>query len=162
MGLAVLAFLSGATNSFFASHASQSFGFDVRTAYIETSAAVSCGTFTKFPTAGLITRLTSDVTMVQTCIVYEFAHYVTRLHYSLLGVVLLSVYHRCVSCYFFGYWSSVPDFFLYFMVKKGVSYFALVQVRLDRVNRVLQENLQAVRLVKLICEANMSHRDSKK
>jgi ATP-binding cassette subfamily B protein len=39
-------------------------------------------------------------------------------------------------------------FFLYYMVKKGVSYFALVQVRLDRVNRVLQENLQAVRLVK--------------
>ncbi len=34
------------------------------------------------------------------------------------------------------------------MVTKGVSYFGLVQKRIDRLNRVLQENLQAIRLVK--------------
>ena len=38
--------------------------------------------------------------------------------------------------------------FLYFMAKKGVSYFSRIQKRLDGVNRVIQENLQAVRLVK--------------
>ena len=39
-------------------------------------------------------------------------------------------------------------FFLYFMGRKGVSYFSRIQKRLDGVNRVIQENLQAVRLVK--------------
>lgn len=34
------------------------------------------------------------------------------------------------------------------MVKRGVAYFSKVQGRLDRVNRVLQESLQAMRLVK--------------
>ncbi len=34
------------------------------------------------------------------------------------------------------------------MVAKGVSYFGRVQKRVDRLNRVLQENLQAIRLVK--------------
>ena len=38
--------------------------------------------------------------------------------------------------------------FLILMVKKGVTYFSVVQFRLDRVNRVLQESLQAIRLVK--------------
>ena len=65
MLMAILAFLSGATNSFFASHASQSFGFDVRTALFKQVQQFTVATFTKFPTAGLITRLTSDVTMVQ-------------------------------------------------------------------------------------------------
>ena len=37
---------------------------------------------------------------------------------------------------------------LYVMVKKGVSYFGFVQKRLDRVNRIVQENFQAVRLTK--------------
>ena len=39
-------------------------------------------------------------------------------------------------------------FFLYFMGRKGVNYFSRIQKRLDGVNRVIQENLQAVRLVK--------------
>ena len=34
------------------------------------------------------------------------------------------------------------------MGKKGVGYFSRIQKRLDGVNRVIQENLQAVRLVK--------------
>jgi len=38
--------------------------------------------------------------------------------------------------------------FLYMMVKTGVSYFSFVQQRLDRLNRMTQENLQAVRLIK--------------
>ncbi|MBO1914065.1 hypothetical protein J4G37_55775, partial [Microvirga sp. 3-52] len=38
--------------------------------------------------------------------------------------------------------------FLYFMGRTGVKYFTRIQKRLDGVNRVIQENLQAVRLVK--------------
>ncbi len=39
-------------------------------------------------------------------------------------------------------------FFLYFMGRTGVKYFSRIQKKLDGVNRVIQENLQAVRLVK--------------
>ncbi|MFP3326348.1 ABC transporter transmembrane domain-containing protein, partial [Planococcus sp. SIMBA_160] len=37
---------------------------------------------------------------------------------------------------------------LYVMVRKGVVYFSFAQERLDKVNRTVQENLQAVRLIK--------------
>lgn len=42
----------------------------------------------------------------------------------------------------------VLSVFLYVMVKKGVSHFSFVQQRLDQLNRMVQENLQAVRLIK--------------
>src|SRR5690606_29658887 len=38
--------------------------------------------------------------------------------------------------------------FLYVMARKGVRYFSQIQKRLDGVNRIIQENLQAVRLIK--------------
>ncbi|MGB2993119.1 MAG: ABC transporter ATP-binding protein [Paenisporosarcina sp.] len=147
MLMAILAFLSGATNSFFASHASQSFGFDVRTALFKQVQQFTVATFTKFPTAGLITRLTSDVTMVQN-VLFMSLRIMLRAPLLVIGSVIMAFIVNAYLAMFLVIGAPFLIFFLYFMVKKGVSYFALVQVRLDRVNRVLQENLQAVRLVK--------------
>lgn len=147
MLMALIAFVSGATNSFFASHASQSFGFDVRSALFKQVQQFTVATFTKFPTAGLITRLTSDVTMVQN-VLFMSLRIMLRAPLLVLGSVIMAFIVNAYLAMFLVIGAPFLIFFLYFMVKKGVSYFALVQVRLDRVNRVLQENLQAVRLVK--------------
>ncbi|WP_019414749.1 ABC transporter ATP-binding protein [Paenisporosarcina sp. TG20] len=147
MLMALVAFVSGATNSFFASHASQSFGFDVRSALFKQVQQFTVATFTKFPTAGLITRLTSDVTMVQN-VLFMSLRIMLRAPLLVLGSVIMAFIVNAYLAMFLVIGAPFLIFFLYFMVKKGVSYFALVQVRLDRVNRVLQENLQAVRLVK--------------
>jgi len=147
MALAVLAFLSGATNSFFASHAAQSFGFDVRSALFKQVQQFTVETFTRFPTAGLITRLTSDVTMVQN-VLFMSLRIMLRAPLVVIGSVIAAFMINAYLAMFLVIGAPFLIVFLYIMVKKGVSYFALVQVRLDRVNRVLQENLQAVRLVK--------------
>ncbi len=147
MLMAIIAFLSGATNSFFASHASQSFGFDVRTALFKQVQQFTVATFTKFPTAGLITRLTSDVTMVQN-VLFMSLRIMLRAPLLVIGSIIMAFIVNAYLAMFLVIGAPFLIFFLYYMVKKGVSYFALVQVRLDRVNRVLQENLQAVRLVK--------------
>ncbi|MCZ8538046.1 ABC transporter ATP-binding protein/permease [Paenisporosarcina quisquiliarum] len=147
MLMAFVAFLSGATNSFFASHASQSFAFDVRSALFKQVQQFTVATFTKFPTAGLITRLTSDVTMVQN-VLFMSLRIMLRAPLLVLGSVIMAFIVNAYLAMFLVIGAPFLIIFLYIMVKKGVSYFALVQVRLDRVNRVLQENLQAVRLVK--------------
>jgi ATP-binding cassette subfamily B multidrug efflux pump len=147
MLMAILAFFSGATNSFFASHASQSFAFDVRSALFKQVQQFTVATFTRFPTAGLITRLTSDVTMVQN-VLFMSLRIMLRAPLVVIGSVIMAFIVNAYLAMFLVIGAPFLIFFLYFMVKKGVSYFALVQVRLDRVNRVLQENLQAVRLVK--------------
>ncbi|WP_075618480.1 ABC transporter ATP-binding protein [Paenisporosarcina indica] len=147
MLMAVFAFLSGATNSFFASHASQSFGFDVRSALFKQVQQFSVATLTKFPTAGLITRLTSDVTMVQN-VLFMSLRIMLRAPLLVIGSIIAAFIINAYLAMFLVIGAPFLLVFLYIMVKKGVNYFALVQVRLDRVNRVLQENLQAVRLVK--------------
>ena len=147
MLMAILAFLSGATNSYFASHASQSFAFDLRSALFKQVQQFTVATFTRFPTAGLITRLTSDVTMVQN-VLFMSLRIMLRAPLLVLGSVIAAFIINAYLAMFLVIGAPFLIIFLYIMVKKGVSYFALVQVRLDRVNRVLQENLQAVRLVK--------------
>ena len=65
MALAFIAFFSGVINSYFAAHAAQSFAFDLRKALFQQVQKFSMATFLRFPTAALITRLTSDVTLAQ-------------------------------------------------------------------------------------------------
>ena len=72
MALAFVALISGVVNSYFAAHAAQSFGFDLRQALFRQIQAFSMATFLRFPTSGLITRLTSDVTMTQNILFMGF------------------------------------------------------------------------------------------
>src|SRR5690606_32318651 len=65
MLLAFSAFFSGVINTFFSSHAAQSFGFDLRQALFRQVQSYSLSAFLRFQTSSIITRLTSDVTLVQ-------------------------------------------------------------------------------------------------
>ncbi|MET1014320.1 MAG: ABC transporter ATP-binding protein [Paenisporosarcina sp.] len=147
MGMAILAFLSGATNSYFASHAAQSFAFDLRSALFKQVQHFTMATFTRFPSSGLITRLTSDVTMVQN-VLFMSLRIMLRAPLLVLGSLIMAFIVEAYLAMFLVLAVPFLIIFLYIMVKKGVTYFARVQVSLDRVNRVLQENLQAVRLIK--------------
>lgn len=147
MGMAFLAFLSGATNSYFASHAAQSFAFDLRSALFKQVQQFTMATFTRFPSSGLITRLTSDVTMVQN-VLFMSLRIMLRAPLLVLGSLIMAFIVNAYLAMFLVVAVPFLIIFLYIMVRKGVTYFARVQVSLDRVNRVLQENLQAVRLIK--------------
>jgi len=147
MLMAFLALLSGIINSYFASHAAQSFAFDLRSALFKQVQQFTMSTFTRFPTAGLITRLTSDVTMAQN-VLFMSLRIMLRAPLLVIGSIIMAFVVDAYLAMFLVIALPFLIIFLYIMVKKGVTYFAVVQVRLDRVNRVLQENLQAVRLIK--------------
>lgn len=147
MLMAFLALLSGIINSYFASHAAQSFAFDLRSALFKQVQQFTMSTFTRFPTAGLITRLTSDVTMAQN-VFFMSLRIMLRAPLLVIGSLIMAFIVDAYLAMFLIIAVPFLIIFLYIMVKKGVTYFAVVQVRLDRVNRVLQENLQAVRLIK--------------
>lgn len=147
MALAFVALVSGVVNSYFAAHVAQSFGFDVRQALFRRIQAFSMATFLRFPTSGLITRLTSDVTMVQN-VLFMGLRIMMRAPLLVIGsLVMAFVVHAKLALYLV---VGVPFLllFLWYMTRRGVRNFAQVQQRVDRVNRVIQENLQAVRLIK--------------
>lgn len=147
LGLSAIAFLSGITNSYFASHVSQSFSFDLRKAVYGRIQSFSLATFNKFPASGLITRLTSDVTMVQT-VLFMGLRIMLRAPLLVIGSIAMAFVVNAELAVYLVIVFPVLLIFLYVMVKQGVKYFSFVQQRLDRLNRMVQENLQAVRLIK--------------
>ena len=147
MALAFVALFSGVTNSYFAAHVAQSFSFDLRQALFRQVQAFSMATFLRFPTSGLITRLTSDVMMVQN-ILFMGLRIMMRAPLLVIGSLIMAFFVNVKLAFWLVIGAPLLFFFLFFMTRKGVQYFARVQKRLDRVNRVIQENLQAVRLIK--------------
>ena len=147
LALSFVAFFSGVINSYFAAHAAQSFAFDLRKALFRQVQAFSMATFLRFPTAGLITRLTSDVTMVQN-VLFMALRIMLRAPLTVIGSIIMAFVVNPKLALYLVIGAPFLLFFLYYMGRKGVNYFSRIQKRLDGVNRVIQENLQAVRLVK--------------
>ncbi|WP_431028860.1 ABC transporter ATP-binding protein [Lysinibacillus sp. LZ02] len=146
-GLAGVALVSGITNSYFSAHTAQSFSYDLRNALFRKIQSFTMATYLKFPTSSLITRLTSDITQVQS-VLFMSLRIMLRAPLSVIGGITMAFFVNAKMAMFLLIGAPFLLIFLVVMVKKGVTYFSVVQFRLDRVNRVLQESLQGIRLVK--------------
>ena len=147
MGLSLVAFISGVVNSYFASHVSHSFSFDVRREVYQRVQSFSLAMFNKFPASGLITRMTSDVQLIQQ-VLYMSLRIMLRAPLLVIGSMVMAFVVNAQLAIYLIIVFPILLAFLYVMVRKGVVYFSFVQQRLDKVNRMVQENLQAVRLIK--------------
>ena len=147
LGLSLFGLLCGILNSYFSAHAAQSFSFELRNALFEKIQQFTIATYTKFPASSLITRLTGDVTQVQNVFFMSLRIMLRAPLYVVGSMILMFVVNAKLAMYFFIV-TPIAVIFLYVVVKKGSRYFGRVQGRVDRLNRVLQESLQAIRLVK--------------
>ncbi|PIC83506.1 ABC transporter ATP-binding protein [Sporosarcina sp. P1] len=147
MGLAFVALFSGVVNSYFAAHAAQSFGYDLRQALFQRVQTFSLAAFLRFPTSSLITRLTSDVTLAQNAL-FMGLRIMARAPLMVLGSLIMAFVVSPKLAVFLLIGAPFLAAFLIVMARKGVRLFGLVQRRLDGVNHLVQENLQAVRLIK--------------
>lgn len=147
LALAFTALFSGVVNSYFASHAAQGFAYDLRQALFKRVQTYSLTAFLRFPTSSLITRLTSDVTLAQNGL-FMALRIMARAPLMVLGSLIMAFVVNPKLALFLLAGAPFLAIFLIVMASKGVRMFAVVQRRLDSVNRLVQENLQAVRLVK--------------
>lgn len=147
MLLALLAFLAGICNSFFAGYAAQNFAYDLRNALFKKVQSFTMTTFLRFPSAGLITRLTNDVSQVQQ-VFFMSLRIMLRAPLVVLGSLIMAFYVDASLAIYLGIGIPILAVFMFMMVKKSIGHFAAVQRKVDHVNRMIQENLQAMRLVK--------------
>ncbi|MFJ8263213.1 ABC transporter ATP-binding protein [Rummeliibacillus sp. NPDC094406] len=147
LALAFLAFIAGILNSFFSGYAAQNFAFDLRNALFRKVQSFTMTTFLRFPSSGLITRMTNDVTQVQQ-VFFMSLRIMLRAPLVVVGSLIMAFYVDASLAMYLFLGVPILALFMYLMVKKSISQFAAVQRRVDRVNRVIQENLQAMRLVK--------------
>lgn len=151
--LALFSLLSGVINSFFSAHVAHSFGFDLRKALYSKIQSFTMATYLSYPSSGLITRLTSDVTQTMN-MVFMMLRIAMKAPLMAIGSIIMAFVINaklalilCISFPFL-------VIFLVWMISIGIKLFAQVQNRLDGVNRQLQEGLQAVRLIKAYMRGN--------
>ncbi|WP_410514717.1 ABC transporter ATP-binding protein [Paenibacillus sp. BR2-3] len=151
---AVVAFVAGILSSFFASHASQSFAFDLRDKLYDRVQSFSYEVFNRFAASSLITRLTGDVSQLQDTI-FMSLRFMTRVPLVVMGSVIMAVVVHVKLGLLLAVTVPVLAVFLYWMMKKASALFRNVQSRLDGVNGVIQENLTGIRLIRVF--VRMTH-----
>ncbi|WP_221567444.1 ABC transporter ATP-binding protein [Alkalihalobacillus sp. TS-13] len=147
LGLSLIAFAAGITNSFFAAHASQGVGHDLRRDLFHKVQGFTSNHFQKFSTPGLVTRMTNDVTQVQG-LLFMLMRIALRAPLFIIGGIIMAFFvHPGLAIHLL---ISVPILllFLFWILTKGVVLFRKVQEKLDRANTVIRENLSGIRLIK--------------
>jgi len=148
VGSAVIAFAAGIASSFFASHASLGFGYDLREKLYDKMQTFSYAVFNRFATSSLITRLTGDVTQVQDTI-FMSLRFMTRVPLVVIGSMIMAIVVSPRLGLLLVVMVPVLLVVVIWMIKKAALLFRNVQRRLDAVNGVIQENLTGIRLIRV-------------
>jgi ATP-binding cassette subfamily B protein len=147
IGVALIGLLGGMGCSAFSAMAAFNAGADIRNDLFEKVQSLSFGNIDRLETGNLITRLTNDVVQVQQ-IFMMCMRIMARAPFQIIGsfimafiispklsMILVIVVPIIVVC-------------LVIVIKKGYPLFIIVQEKLDKVNKVMQENLAGIRVVK--------------
>lgn len=148
LGSAVLAFAAGISSSFFASHASQGFGYDLRDRLYEKVQRLSYPVFGKFAASSLITRLTGDITQLQE-MVFMSLRFATRVPLVVLGSMIMALVVHARLGLFLTVLVPLVLGFVIWMIRRTSVLFRIVQKRMDALNGVIQENMTGMRLIRV-------------
>ena len=139
--------LAGSSCSVFASLASQNFACDLRKDVFRAAMGFSFQQTDKFTTGSIITRLTNDITQMQHFVEQCLRMFVRSGMMFLGGIIMMLSLN---SKFGFMLLAALPVQLLLmgWILKKANPLYAKVQERLDRLNHVMQENVNGARMVK--------------
>lgn len=146
-GASVIAFLAGIFNTYFTSHLTNMFGYDLRLAIFTRVQHFTLATLSKFSTSSLITRMTQDVLQSE-MLLFMSLRILLRAPLLVIGSLVMSFIVNPTLGLYLSMLTPVLVIFLFFTARKGAQVFLRVQHHLDRINRFIQQNLEAVRLIK--------------
>lgn len=147
LGLSLLAFTAGVTNSFFAADLSQGVGYDLRKDLFSKVQKFSARHFQNVTTPSLVTRITNDVIQIQN-LLFMFVRIGLRAPlFIIFALIMAFTIDVKLALLLLG---SVPVFllFLFFLLTKGIKWFKKVQHKLDGLNTIIRENIAGIRLIK--------------
>jgi ATP-binding cassette subfamily B multidrug efflux pump len=147
IGAAVLSALFTIANTLLAVRVSMNTGADLRSAIVHKVQAFSFGNLDRVQTGQLLVRATSDVNMVQ-MVVLMGLRIMTRAPLWMVGsMFLLVTTSPQLSLLMLGLLPIIAGL-IWFFATKARPVFMSVQRKLDRLNQVMQESLEGVRVVK--------------
>lgn len=147
LGLSFLALGAGILNSFYAAHASQSFGYDVRKNIFQKVQSFSYSQFFVFDHGSIMTRLTNDIQQLQMTI-FMLMRIMLRAPILVIGGMLMAFLVQPKLALWLAVVVPVLFVFLLYVMNKGSRMFKNVQKKLDNVNNVMDENLSGMKLIR--------------
>lgn len=151
-GLLMIAFLAvgglcGILSAACASACANNFGNDLRKELFSKITNLSFEQTDKFTTGSLITRITNDITMVQDFVSMAIRMFIRSLTMFIGGMIFMFTVSKV-----FGYvvLVALPIEIITVVViyRKVIPMFRIVQGKIDKVNSVVQENVNGARVVK--------------
>ncbi|WP_424475041.1 ABC transporter ATP-binding protein [Oceanobacillus kimchii] len=147
IGLALLSLVSGIINSFISSHVSFAYGYDIRQKLFEKIQDFSFANLNQYPTSALVTRFTNDIRQIQNTI-FMALRIMAKAPLTVIGGVIMAFIVNAQLAAIFLVTVPLLVIFLLFVLKITSKLFTKVQGNVDNVNRVMQENLAGMRLIK--------------
>ncbi|KQY91140.1 multidrug ABC transporter ATP-binding protein [Paenibacillus sp. Root52] len=151
---ALIGWVGGAGCTLFSSKAAVGYGTDLRQELFDHIQTFSFRNLDTFREGSLITRLTSDITQMQTFVQMLLRMFI-RSPMLIIGSVIMAFTISVKLALILILTMPVLFILLYVLIRASYPLFASVQDKLDKVNAVLQENLAGIRVVKAFARANL-------
>lgn len=133
--------------SFLSAKVSAGFGRNTRKQVFTHVENFSLQEFDKIGTASLITRTTNDITQVQNVLVMMLRMMIWAPFMAIGGIFMAVNQDAELSWVFVGV-IPVIALLIFGIMKKGVPFFKAMQVKLDRLNQVVREQLMGIRVIR--------------
>lgn len=157
LGTTIFAFAIGILSSFYSAHVSQNFGFDLRQSLYECIQRMSYNTFSKFQEASLLTRISNDVNQVQNAVFMGMRIMLRAPLLVITSLIMALALNAKLAIYLLIAFPILAIFLGWLMVRNN-KLFHIVQQKLDQVNKVMQQSLMSVRLIRVF--GRMSHENN--
>ncbi len=158
---ALLSCLCGVMAGRLSAKASTGFAYNLRTAMFENVQTFSFKNIDKYSTAGLITRLTTDVMHIQNSFQMVLMM-CTRAPSTLLIALFMAIsINARLSSIFLGAMAALIVM-LCILVPMAMKYFRLMFKKYDAINAVIKENIGAIRVVKSFVREDYENKKFKK
>lgn len=144
---ALLALFTGLTYARFSSRAAYGLGANIREAEYRRIQSFSFSNIDRFSSGSLITRLTSDATIIQNAIIGGLRPLVRSPVMLFLGIFFSFQMNDDLALIFLVVAPALA-IMLFFIIKTIAPRYEITQKALDKLNEVVEENLRAIRTVK--------------
>lgn len=147
LALAIIGLIGGVTTMKTSAVCSQNFAYRLRNDVYKKISTFSFKNIDEFSTASLTTRLTNDITMLQNVVMMSL-RILVRGPALLIVAAILAVSINAKMSMVLLVVLPVLIVIVVFILKFGFPMFQKMQKKIDNVNRVVQENLIGIRVVK--------------
>jgi len=155
--MALLGFGASMVCQYYAARASQGFGTLLRNKLFRHISSLSYAEVDTFGTPSLINRLTNDVNQLQLAVAM-LIRLVIRAPFICIGAIIMSLFLDWRLALILLAATPVFGVILYLIIAKSAPLYRSYQQKLDRLGKVLSENLTGLRVIRAFAESRREQR----